>query len=265
MNKLDYLIQYLLKETGKANLRYKEEEKKKLYRKLVNIRKAKPISEEFLNVEDEYLQEELKKKKITDVACIKTVAEQYEISNLANSDKICFWKGNITELKVDAVVNAANSMGLGCFRPNHNCIDNQIHTNAGVRLRLSCNKIMKVIDYNIGTGNAILTSGYNLPCKYIIHTVGPVVSTYVSKQKEEELYNCYMKSLELAVENGARTVAFPCISTGVFNFPKDLASAIALFAVDKFISHNREKIDKVVFALWKDEDVEIYEKKLEII
>ena len=208
-------------------------------------------------------KKEAKKVLNLDVDLYHENLEQIKSSNLANGDKICFWQGSITKLKIDAVVNAANSMGLGCFIPNHNCIDNQIHTNAGVRLRLACNEIMKELDYNIGTGNAIITNGYNLPSRFIIHTVGPVVSTDVTKEKEIELSNCYKNSLELAVKNGAKTIAFPCVSTGVFNFPKDLASAIAVYTVDKFISKIRDKIDKVVFILWKDEDVKIYEKTLE--
>ena len=125
MEKIDYLINYLLKESGRENFDYSNIDKKKLYRALVNIREAKPISEDFLKEEDEYLQDELKSKEVTDVRKIKTIKEKYNNSNLKNDDKICLWQGDITKLKIDAIVNAGNSQGLGCFIPNHNCIDNQ--------------------------------------------------------------------------------------------------------------------------------------------
>ena len=149
MEKLDYLIEYLLKESGRGNFDYSNRDKKSLYRALVNIRQATPISEDFLKVEDEYLQEELKKQSITNADDIKA------------ENRIALWQGDITKLKIDAIVNAGNSQGLGCFLPNHNCIDNQINTFAGVRLRLACNEIMKGLNYNLETGKAIITKGYN--------------------------------------------------------------------------------------------------------
>ena len=173
MEKIDYLIDYLLKESGRENFDYSNRDKKSLYRALVNVRQANPISEDFLKVEDEYLQEELKNKIITDVKKIKTIRETYENTKVVNSNKICLWQGDITKLEIDAIVNAGNSQGLGCFIPNHNCIDNQINTFAGVRLRLACNEIMKDLNYNLQTGKAIITKGYNLPSKYVIQTVGP--------------------------------------------------------------------------------------------
>ena len=152
--------------------------------------------------------------------------------------------------------------GFGCFLPNHYCIDNQINTFAGVRLRLACNKIMKTLNYNLETGKAIITKGYNLPAEYVIQTVGPIIDNVVTKEKEEELANCYKNSLELAIQNDVRTIAFPCISTGVFRFPKDKASDIALRTVDNFLGKNINKIDKVVFCLWEEQDVKIYEKNI---
>lgn len=262
MDKLDYLIDYLLKESGRTNLNYSNRDKKSLYRALVNIRQAKPISKEFLKIEDNYLQEELKSKNITNVEDIRTIKEQYHNCNIVNTDKICLWQGDITKLKIDSIVNAGNSQGLGCFLPNHNCIDNQINTFAGVRLRLACNEIMKNLNYNLETGKAILTKGYNLPSKYVIQTVGPIIENKVIENKKEELANCYKNSLKLAIDNGIRTIAFPCISTGVFRFPKELASIIALKTVDELITSYKDKIDKVVFNLWSDEDVKIYEKNI---
>ena len=262
MEKLDYLIDYLLKESGRENFDYSNRDKKSLYRALVNVRQANPISEDFLKVEDEYLQEELKNKIITDVKKIKTIRETYENAKVVNSNKICLWQGDITKLEIDAIVNAGNSQGLGCFIPNHNCIDNQINTFAGVRLRLACNEIMKDLNYNLETGKAIITKGYNLPSKYVIQTVGPIIENKVTEEKEQELANCYINSLKLAIETGIKTIAFPCISTGVFRFPKDKACRIAIKSVDEFISENKDKIDKVVFNLWSDEDVMIYEQNI---
>ena len=262
MEKIDYLIGYLLKESGRENFDYSNGDKKSLYRALVNVRQATPISVEFLKVEDEYLQEELKMQKITDSKDIKTIKETYPNNNLINSDKICLWQGDITKLKIGAAVNAGNSQGLGCFLPNHNCIDNQINTFAGVRLRLACNEIMKDLDYNLETGKAIITSGFNLPAEYVIQTVGPIVEDNVTKQKENELADCYINSLKLAIDKGIKTIAFPCISTGIFRFPKNLASKIALKTVDEIISNNQDKFDRIVFNLWSDEDVMIYEQNI---
>ena len=249
MEKIDYLIEYLLKESGRKNFDYNNRDKKSLYRALVNVRQANPISEEFLKAEDKYLQEELEKQDITNVNDIKA------------NNKIALWQGDITKLKIEAIVNAGNSQGLGCFLPNHNCIDNQINTFAGVRLRLACNEIMKDLNYNLETGKAIITKGYNLPCKYVIQTVGPIVENEVAEQKEKELKNCYINSLKLAVDNGIKTIAFPCISTGVFRFPKDRACKIAIESVKDFLKENN-KIEKVVFNVYSDEDLEIYKNEL---
>ena len=262
MEKIDYLIDCLLKESGRDNIDYSNRDKKSLYRALVNVRQANPISEDFLRVEDEYLQEELKNKNITNSDDIKTIKEKYQDTNISNSDKICLWQGDITKLKIDAIVNAGNSQGLGCFLPNHNCIDNQINTFAGIRLRLACNAIMKELNYNLETGKAIIAKGYNLPSKYIIQTVGPIIENEVTEQKQKELADCYINSLKLAIDNGIRTIAFPCISTGVFRFPKDEACKIAIKSVDEFITKNSNKLDKVIFNLWSDEDVIIYEQNI---
>lgn len=262
MEKLDYLIEYLLEEDNRIveDMPNDKKKKKSLYRALVNIRDAKPISPEFLKAEDEYLQEELSKQEVTEVSSIETIKEQFENSKIKNVDKIVLWQGDITKLKIDAIVNAANSQGLGCFAPNHICIDNQIHTFAGVRLRYDCNEIMKNKNYNLETGEAIITKGHNLPAKYVIHTVGPIIDFEVTKEKEQLLADCYTNSLDLAIQNNLRTIAFPCISTGVFRFPKDKACKIAVKAVDEFINKHSDKIDKVVFNVFSGEDVEIYEE-----
>ena len=225
MEKLDFLIQYLLKENREVNidkLPTDITEKKNLYRSLCNIREPKPISKEYLEVENAYLQKELKKKD----------------------------------------VNAANSQGLGCFVPCHKCIDNQIHTMAGVGLRLACNEIMKKKDYQLKTGEAIITKGYNLPAKYVIHTVGPIIYDKVTQLEEQQLADCYINSLQLAMDNGIRTIAFPCISTGEFRFPKEQASKVAIATVDDFLKHNSDKFEKVVFNVFTEEDYRIYEKNI---
>ncbi|MBR3674261.1 MAG: protein-ADP-ribose hydrolase [Clostridia bacterium] len=248
MEKLDYLVEYLLKESGRENFDFSNRDKKSLYRALVNVRQANSISEDFLKVEDE-LQEELKKQNITNVNDIKA------------ENRIALWQGDITKLKIDSIVNAGNSQGLGCFLPNHNCIDNQINTFAGVRLRLACNEIMKGLNYNLETGKAIITKAYNLPCKYVIQTVGPIIENEVTEEKQQELANCYINSLKLAIENGIKTIAFPCISTGVFRFPKDKACEIAVKSVKEFLESS-SSIEKVVFNVYSDEDLEIYKNIL---
>ena len=262
MEKLDYLIEYLLEESGRNKEDYIHRDKKTLYREFVNIREPKPISDDFLKAEDEYLKEELKKTKITDVKNIKSVKEKYKKTKITNSDVICIWHGDITKLKIEAIVNESNSKGIGCFIPNHKCVDNQINTFAGVRLRLECDEIMKPLNYKLETGNAIITKAYNLPAKYVIHTVGPVVEIQVTDENEQGLANSYINSLELAIQNNIRTIAFPCISTGIFDFPNVAASRIALKTVDDFISKNKDKFDKVVFDLWTDDDFEVYEQNV---
>ena len=262
MEKLDYLIDYLLKESGRKVEDYKHREKEVLYRALVNIREPKTISKEFLEIEDEYLQERLKEQQVTKVEEIEPIKNKYEKTKIVNSDIICLWKGDITKLEIGAIVNEGTTRGLGCFIPNHKCLDNQINSFAGVRLRLACNRVMKKLNYNLETGNAIITKGFNLPAKYVIQTVGPVVEIQVNEDNERELANCYIKSLELAIENNIRTIAFPCISTGIFDFPNVAGSKIALKTVDDFISKNKDKFDKVVFDLWTDDDMEIYEQNI---
>lgn len=288
MEKLDYLIKYLLEENTELNIDKVPKEidnKKNLYRSLCNIRKPKPISKEYLEIEKEYLQEELKKKNITKIEDIKSVEETIQESNLENKnlaqqsnqrlmvdkaepfyihnkDKICLWQGDITTLQIDSIVNAANLRGLGCFIPCHKCIDNQINTFAGVSLRLECNEKMKQIGYFLHTGKAFITKGHNLPAKYVIHTVGPIVYERVTEKEKIQLINCYRSSLELAVENGIRTIAFPCISTGEFRFPKEEACKLAILAVENFLKEHRENFDKIVFNVYGEEDYKIYERNL---
>ena len=263
MEKLDYLIKYLLNENKNIKITeipYDDISKKNLYRTLCNIRDPLPISQEYIQLENEYLQEEVKKKNITSIENIKTINEVFPQTNLKHKNKICLWKGDITTLKIETIVNAANSQGLGCFLALHNCIDNQVNSNAGISLRLECNEIMKLKNYHLETGEAIITNGHNLPCKYIIHTVGPIIHDGVTEREEKQLKNCYINSLKLAIEKGIRNIAFPCISTGEFRFPKDKACEIAIVAVEQFLEQYSEKIDKVVFNVFEDEDYRRYEQ-----
>lgn len=256
MDKLDYLIKYLVEENKEVNIEKIPEDledKKNLYRGLCNIRQPKEISEEYLKIENEYLSEEIKKQNVIDVKDIKTISED---------SKIALWQGDMTLLKIDSVINPANSQGLGCFVPLHNCLDNQLNSKAGISLRLECNKVMKEKDYNLKTSEPIITSAYNLPSKFIIHTVGPIIEYKVTPIQEKQLADCYINCLKLAVENGIRTIAFPCISTGVFRFPKDLASKIAVNTVKKYLENHDDEFDKVVFSVFSDDDYEFYKREL---
>ena len=264
MEKLDYLIKYLLKENKDVRISeipIDQESKKKLYRSLCNIRDPKPIDTQFLQKENTLLQAELKKKDITKAKEIKKIDQIMKKSGLENKDKIYLWQGDITKLEINAIVNAGNSQGLGCFIPCHNCIDNSIHSASGVQLRLECNARMKEIG-SLNTGKAFITKGYNLPSKYVIHTVGPIIYGSVTEKEKVELKNCYINSLELAKENNIKEIAFPCISTGEFKFPKEEACIIAIKAVNEYLEQNKGCFDKVVFNVFTNEDYNIYIKNL---
>lgn len=263
MEKLDYLIDYLIKENQNIKLKNipkAEQEKKDLFRSLCNIRDPKEISEDFLKVQDEYLREELNKKMLTDIKDIEPVSKTIDDWNIEYQDKICLWKGDITSLKIEAIVNAANSQGLGCFVPCHKCIDNQIHSFAGIQLRIECNKIMKEKEYYLPTGEAFITNGYNLPSEYVIHTVGPIVYTQVTEKEKLDLVNTYINCLILAKERKINTIAFPCISTGEFKFPKELAVKCAILAIQRFLKENKNSFEKIVFNVFSEEDYKIYER-----
>lgn len=262
--KINYLINYLLNEN--PNIKYREarnfQEKFNLYRSLSNIRPAKQISQEYINIENSFLKEYASKyKQSTNVDDIQTIDKAYPNNNLNNPDRICIWQGDITTLRIDAIVNAANSQGLGCFVPCHNCIDNQINTYAGVQLRLECDKHMKTIDYNLKTGNAFTTKGYNLPADYVIHTVGPIIYGKLTDTQKNQLKNCYSNTLLQAEEHDIKSVAFCSISTGEFHFPKELASEIAIKTVDNFLE-NDDYFDKIVFNVYGNDSLEIYEDKI---
>lgn len=244
--KLNYLISYLLSERNDMDISIPTDSKEQfdLYRSLVNIRPAKKISAEYLRAEDSFLQRLTAQKGITDIADLQPVEKN-----------IYLWKGDITTLKCGAIVNAANSGMTGCYRPCHNCIDNCIHTFAGVRLRLKCAEIMKAQRHEEPTGTAKITPAYDLPCQYVIHTVGPIVQGRLTEKHCKLLKSCYQSCLELAVESGIKSIAFCCISTGVFGFPQDKAAEIAVQTVREFLlTHDIE----VIFNVFTEKDYKIY-------
>ena len=250
----EYLIRYLLDEEPQyqnIDIPEDEQEQKNLLRALMNVRMPKMISRSFLDVQDAYLQEEIRNTGITDVN---------DLSPVKTDDRLYLWQGDITQLKADAIVNAANSQMLGCFQPLHGCIDNIIHTKAGIQLRLECARIMQGQEEE--TGKARITSAYNLPSKYVIHTVGPIVQGRLTQKHEELLASCYRSCLELAEENNAESIAFCCISTGVFMFPNQRAAEIAVQTVKEWLNETGSHM-KVIFNVFKDEDRKIYEELLD--
>jgi len=245
MEKLDYLIKTLNSEIEIPN---GEQEKKDLFRSLMNTWKVSELPSEFYGVQDEYLQEILSAKGIT------------RLEDLTEIDKnIYLWQGDITTLEVDAIVNAANKALLGCLIPLHRCIDNAIHTQAGLQLRRDCDEIMKKQGSFEKTGQAKITAGYNLPAKHVIHTVGPIIYRVVEDDDKELLASSYRNSLKLAVDNNLKSIAFCCLSTGEFRFPNDLAAEIAVAEVKKFFREIPGANLKVVFNVFKDLDRKLYE------
>ena len=299
--KLTFLIEYLINENkelksfhgnpflhGKfffhgnpfLHIPVEENARKRLLRSLMNIRPPKPVTKDFLNIQDEYLQEEKAAKGIISLADIKLV-----------KSGIYLWQGDITRLSVDAIVNAANSAMLGCFIPCHGCIDNAIHSAAGIELRLECSRIMeeehsmeevhsmeKEHSMEEGhsmeeihsmekqkieepTGKAIITKAYNLPCRYVLHTVGPIIYGEVTQKDCNLLSDCYRSCLELATEYQLKSIAFCCISTGEFHFPNEEAAQIAIRTVKDFQKKNPSDM-AVIFNVFKDCDYKIYKKLL---
>ena len=244
-----YLIQYLLKEHPEyqdMNIPAGKQEQKLLLRGLMNVRMPQNANAEFLTVQDAYLKEETERKTITRLLDLKPVQEG-----------IYLWQGDITALECDAIVNAANSGMTGCYVPNHRCIDNCIHTFAGVQLRLECARIMLEQGYEEPTGQAKITKAYNLPCNYILHTVGPIIQGKLTKREEELLASCYRSCLELAEINRIRSIAFCCISTGEFHFPNQKAAEIAVQTVMEYRRKTGSRME-VIFNVFKDLDKEIY-------
>lgn len=250
-SRLETLIQTLLDEQDLKQVAIPGDlaEQELLYRALQNVRYPAPAKLDFLYQQDRYLQ----KKRLE-----KGVVALKDLESL--QPNIYLWQGDITRLAVDAIVNAANSKMLGCFVPNHRCIDNAIHTAAGLQLRLACHAIMQEQGADEATGQAKITPGYNLPAKHVIHTVGPIVYGELTDLERDQLRSSYQNSLELAVENGLTSIAFCCISTGEFHFPQEEAAQIAVDTVREFLK--TQPYFQVIFNVFKDEDLRIYEELL---
>ena len=250
-----YLINELLKEDDRyqqIEIPDGEKEQRDLLRSLMNVRMPRPIGQEFLKIQDEYLSAERDSAGIVD---------GWQLPSLLSDERLVLWKGDITTLKVDAIVNAANSALRGCFYPLHSCIDNIVHSKSGIQLRLLCDEIMNRQGHEEPTGQAKITPAFNLPSKYILHTVGPIISHRVSKRDCELLASCYRSCLGLAAENGCQSIAFCCISTGEFHFPNEKAAEIATATVKEFL-HGNAKIKRVIFNVFKEKDLQIYRKLL---
>lgn len=268
--RLDYLVEkfkadsceYKDLESGNTT-----QEKQTVLRSLMNIRMPHSLDEDTVKIQNEYLTERAKEKGIVELNDIPTVKESIR-SRHKYADKISIWQGDITRLHVDAIVNAANSQMLGCFVPMHTCIDNCIHSYAGIQLRIACSQYMnqKKIQYGSQyeepTGQAIITDGYNLPCDHVIHTVGPIVQYNLTDELKQDLKNCYANIMKCCIDNKIRSVAFCCISTGVFRFPNDEAAKIAVEEVTKYLCIHENDFDRVIFNVFKDVDKELYEGQL---
>ena len=251
MNRLDFLIDYLLKEDSQYSEMQVPSDlhgKRDLFRALCNVRWPKPVSEEFLRLQDEELQAQLQEKGVVELPDVP----------------MQIWQGDITRLKVDAIVNAANSQMLGCFHPLHKCIDNAIHSAAGVQLREECHRLMLQQGREEPTGQAKITKAYNLPCKYVIHTVGPIIPNGIPTEfQKEQLASCYRNIMTCADENNLESVAFCCISTGEFRFPNRLAADIVVQTVKDYqTTHPNCSVKQVVFNVFKDVDRDIYQRLL---
>lgn len=247
----NYMIQELLAE----NVQYQNivipkdtQGQKDLLRALMNVRPPRPISQDFLDVQDEYLSAERDMEGVVDV---------YSLPALRRDERLVLWQGDITTLNADAIVNAANSGMRGCFRALHSCIDNIIHSKSGIQLRLYCNEMMNQQGYEEPTGQAKITPAFNLPSRYVLHTVGPIIEGHVTQHDRELLASCYRSCLKLAAENGLESIAFCCISTGVFHFPNQEAAEIAVNTVTDFLQ-TPSSIQRVIFNVFKDADKQIY-------
>lgn len=258
--RLDILLERFQEDAGARIPVGKDEDgKRRVLRSLMNVRAPEDMDAETLRLQDAYLQGRAAEKGVVEADALPT----------AKDPRLCLWQGDITRLSVDAIVNAANSQMLGCFVPMHNCIDNCIHTFAGVQLRTECARQMGLLrarygrDYEQPTAVPMLTDAYNLPAKKIVHIVGPIVQDRLTPTHERQLADCYRNTLDLCAENGLQSVAFCCISTGVFRFPADRAAEIAVRTVVDWLDAHDGTIRRVVFNVFGDWDRTIYEKLLE--
>ena len=267
-------LDYLLRAFKEDSVRYRDlevaddyQEKRMTLRSLMNIRMPGEMPEETVKVQDEFLAREAVEKGIVPFQEIPTAARQYGSSSPLG-EKISIWQGDITRLKAGAIVNAANSQMLGCFVPCHRCIDNAIHSAAGIQLRRECSSYMKHRKIQYGpryeepVGQAVLTKGFNLPAEYVIHTVGPVVTGSLNETLREELRSCYKSVLECCVEHGISSVAFCCISTGEFHFPNQEAARIAVGTVSEYLKTHGDSFERIIFNVFKDMDRVLYEQEI---
>ena len=266
-------LDYLVEQFKEDSVQYRDLEipadpagKKRILRSLMNIRMPHMMAPSVLAVQDEYLKERNRENGIVQISDIPTIANQG--SRHPHADILSIWQGDITRLAADAIVNAANSQMLGCFVPMHTCIDNCIHTYAGIQLRAECDRQMTALrekygaDYEQPTAVPMLTDGYNLPAKKVVHIVGPVVTGRLTKDLEQDLADCYRNTLDLCLNNDIRSVAFCCISTGVFRFPNRKASEIAVRTVTDWLDQYPGTMERVIFNVFKEEDKRYYEQEL---
>ena len=283
--RLDYLAEQFAKEYDetvrrtaspyeKASMQYRKLEipddaagKWRLLRSLMNVRMPGKLPSSVLEVQDAYLKERILENGIVQIADLPTAADQG--SSHPHAEHISVWQGDITRLAADAIVNAANSQMLGCFVPMHSCIDNRIHTFAGVQLRAECSRKMNELrakfgpEYEQPTAVPMLTDGYNLPAKKVVHIVGPIVSGRLTKALEEDLADCYRSTLDLCLENEIKSVAFCCISTGVFHFPNRRAAEIAVQTVTDWMDQHPGQMERIIFNVFKEEDKIYYEAEIQ--
>ena len=266
-------LDYLVEQFKEDSLQYRDLEipadqagKKRILRSLMNIRMPRMIAPSVLAVQDEYLKERNRENGIVQISDIPAIADQG--SRHPCADILSIWQGDITRLAADAIVNAANAQMLGCFVPMHTCIDNCIHTYAGIQLRAECDRQMTALrekygaDYEQPTAVPMLTDGYNLPTKKVVHIVGPIVTRGLTKDLEQDLADCYRNTLDMCLENDIRSVAFCCISTGVFRFPNRKAAEIAVRTVTDWLNQHPGTMERVIFNVFKDEDKRYYEQEL---
>ena len=231
----------------------------RLLRALMNIRPPSAISPELLELQDRLLSAQREAKGVTDLAALPTIQMEFPGTHIPFTDRLVLWRGDITTLVVDAIVNAANDRLLGCFIPHHRCIDNAIHSAAGIQLRLACNEIMRAQVHAEPTGQAKITRGYNLPARYVLHTVGPIITDEVTEEDKRLLASCYTSCLNLAAQHSdIRSVALCCISTGEFRFPRILAAEIAVQTVSDWMRGSDGRMEKIVFNVFTQEDHDIY-------
>lgn len=244
---IDKLLNYFIdenKEYSNIDIPNSVEDKRQILRGLINLREPIEIDESILKLEDKLLQIELNEKGIVDVLELPEIEKN-----------ISLYLGDITTLKTDAIVNAGNNYGLGCFNPTHKCIDNTIHTYSGIRLRLECNDKLK--GKTLTNGDILVCNGYNLPSKYVITTVGPEIRGQITKQDEIDLSNCYKNALKYAIDNNFKSIVFPSISTGLFGYPISKAKLTAYNSVKELLKDNDIK---VIFNVYSKEDYDEYQK-----